>query len=515
MLLSPDGKQTQESTGAELFDSVQVKDLAKQDLNLFSALVAHESMSLAFPGFYEWLWQQLTDILMRPGRNFDRYALGLPRGHAKSTIVKLLIVYAVVYSNRRYVLVIGANTKKAEAIIADVCDMLDSMNINQVFGNWRYDLEVDRQELKKFTFNGRPVILEAAGYGTAIRGTNQKNERPDFIVFDDAQTKECAESITEAKAFQQWFLGTAMKAKSPMRCLFLYVGNMYKDVQLQPGIYACMLRNLQLSESWTSFIVGAILADGTALWEELQPLQQLYEELQLDRQMGQEDIFFAEVQNCPNPGTSNRLDVSAIGVKLPVEGEQHEGNYIVIDPATSKRTPDKAVILYNELYDTVPAAIEMIVGDLTAPEIVEQTIKLALRRGCSLIVVESNAYQYSLCEWFAYYIERAGIHGLVILDLYTRGTTKNSRIAGFFKSLITHKYLLAPELKSQFVSQASAFDMTRTDNLDDILDAGEMSVQVAVKFRHMIALPNMLLHGDVLSERECPSQDRHPTPCSF
>jgi hypothetical protein len=503
-----------ESTAVEFYNSDQVKAFARDDLNLFSALAAADAMTLQFPDFYQWLWRQLTEILQKEGRSFDRYALGLPRGHAKTTLVKLLICYIVLHTDRRYVLVIGANTKKAEAIIADVCDMLDSFNVQQIYGNWRYDLQIDRQDLKKFTFNGRPVILEAAGYGTAIRGSNQKNERPDVIVFDDAQTKDCALSQTEALAFQQWFLGTAMKAKSPLRCLFLYIGNMYKDVEIQPGVYGCMLRNLQKNPAWISFIVGAILEDGTALWEELQPLEQLLEELRLDASLGQADIFFAEVLNCPNAVTNLLVDTSKFEKHISTAGEIHDGCYIVIDPATSKRTPDQVVILYNELYDNLPVAREMLVGKFTAPEIVHEAIKMALRRQCSLIVVEANAYQYSLCEWFQFVIDQMNIHGLHVEPLYTRGMSKNSRILTFFKAAVTGQYRFDPDVLQQFVHQAAMFDPKRNDNLDDILDCGEMSLQSAAKFRGLIPLPGNYTPTGI-PDYELPTQLTAPTPSSF
>src|SRR5690606_5424671 len=241
--------------------------------------------TLQFPNFYVWLWGILTGTLSKT-RDFSKFALGLPRGHAKTMVIKLLIVYAILFTKKKYILVIGANLAKAQAIVADIADMLDSSNIQAVFGNWRYQIEQDTHSLKKFNFNGRPVILEAAGQGTAIRGAQQKNSRPDMIVLDDAQTKECAESITESTSFQSWLVGTVLKSKSPWGCTFIYIGNMYKDIELVQGtgIYTCMLRNLQKSTEWTSFIIGAILADGTSLWEELYPLEDLLKDFNADLQ---------------------------------------------------------------------------------------------------------------------------------------------------------------------------------------------------------------------------------------
>lgn len=504
-----------ELTDLSLYDSEQVKKFAQENLDLFSGLISPETFTMSFPDFYQFLWHQCTDELNKQERSFDYYALGLPRGHAKSTFVKFLVAYAVLYTDRHYILVVGANASKAEAIISDVCDMLDSPNIQAIFGNWRYQLEVDRQNIKKFTFNGRSVILDTAGYGTAIRGTNQKNERPDFIVFDDAQTKECAESTIEATAFQQWFLGTALKAKSPIRCLFMYVGNMYKDLLLKPDVYACMLRNLQRNPRWKSFIVGGILKDMTALWEELQPLKQLLTELEMDISLGQADIFMAEVMNCPDASNNTGIDVTKFQKKDKILGELHQGCFITIDPATSKRTPDQVVVLYNEIFDGVAVATEMLVGKLTGPDIVKQTIKLALDKGCSLIVVEANAYQYSLCEWFNFFIQQHNIIGLTVMDLYTRGVSKNSRLMTFMQALVKGQYKLGPKVINQFIAQATSFDPKKTDNLDDILDAGEMSMQSLNKFRGLIPVPGHFESVPNWDLQRMPTQDMAPTPSAF
>ena len=41
--------------------------------------------------------------------------------------------------------------------------MLDEPNIVNVFGNWRLAIETDIQELKKFGFRSRNIILMGAG----------------------------------------------------------------------------------------------------------------------------------------------------------------------------------------------------------------------------------------------------------------------------------------------------------------------------------------------------------------
>ena len=77
-----------------------------------------------------------------------------------------------------------------------------------------------------------------------------------------------------------------------------------------------ILRKLKDNPYWTKFIVGGILADGTSLWEELQPIQQLLLEYQNDVASGNGDIFLAEVLNDETAGLKAGIDLSQNPVRL-------------------------------------------------------------------------------------------------------------------------------------------------------------------------------------------------------
>lgn len=498
------------------YSTGDVKRFAEEDLDFFGSLVLPEVVTMDFPKFYIQLFQMLRECLIKE-RDFSKFAIGFPRGHGKTMFLKLIIVYIILYTKRKYVLVIGANIGKAEAILSDVCDMLDSYNVQETFGGWRYDLEKDTKDLKKFSFNGRPVILQAAGYGTAIRGSNEKNSRPDVMIFDDAQTKECAESLVEAQKYINWFLGTALKAKNPTGCTYLYVGNMYKDMEIRPnsGIYGCMLRNLQRNPSWTSFIVGAILEDFTALWEELQPLEQLLAEFREDLALGQPEIFFAEVLNDPQANTSYFIELDKIVVTERHQDDAHQGCYIVIDPATNKATPDQMVFGVVHLYDGLPQIHHVEAGKYSGPESVYKGIELAMQHGASLIVVEANAYQYSLIDWFQFAFGQLNLNGLAVEPLYTKGVSKNSRILQMFRDVAKAKLAFSRQAHSLVLSQAAVFDPRRSNNVDDILDMCEMATQVPAKFGHLIAVPGDLSIDTQLHLRGIQDLQTAPPPLPF
>jgi len=463
----------------------EVKESAKADLDFLAALSMPDDATLAFPNLYVQLFQLLTSALLAV-RDFSKFAIGLPRGHGKTMFLKLLVCYIIFFTDRKFILIIGASDDLAQNILSDVIDILDSQNIQQVFGNWRYNLEVDRKDFKKFTFNGRPVILRSAGQGTSIRGINVKNARPDVIICDDAQTADSAASVAESERFQKWFLGTLMKAKAPTGCTYIYVGNMYADLQIVPGRYGCMLRNLQFSPDWTSYIVGGILADGKALWEELQPLEQLMAEFRQDLALGRPEIFFAEVLNDPQAMASTALDVSKLGVKHPMRGELHQGNFIIIDPSNDKKKSDETAIGYFELYDGAACFMDLINEKLSPQDTIYKVLKMCIDKQCPLVFVESNAYQYSLMSWFQFICEQQKIEGISFEPLYSNGISKNSKILQMFKTMMAGDILLGEAVRSRFIIQASRFNPKVKDNQDDILDVVAMTDQVLSNYRHLL-----------------------------
>ena len=227
-----------------------------------------------------------------------------------------------------------------------MCSMLDHPNIRKVFGNWDEKVDQNSALLKKFTFRGRKIILKPEGANTSLRGSNIDNARPDVMIFDDAQAKDVAMSEEQALKFISWFQGTALKAKDPKKCTFLYVGNMYpnKIIREDPitgrKLYGCHLRNLKDDHNWTSLIIGGILADGKALWEALQPLKQLLSEFESDKLIGMSEIFFVEVMNDPDAKINTDFDFEAVPVNpYDVNGVdlfEPDAKFLIIDPSLGK-----------------------------------------------------------------------------------------------------------------------------------------------------------------------------------
>jgi len=206
---------TIEPTGEVTTDAFQAAELSKVSLDFLAALSMPTIFQYNYPPVFQALWSLLLDYSSRT-RDFSQLALGLPRGFGKSTFLKIFILFLILHSSKRFILVLCATAQLAENIISDVADMLEEPNIKSIFGDWKVGIEKDTQALKIFGFRNRTIILQALGAGSSVRGINVKNERPDVMLFDDIQTREQANSELQSTQLLDWMIGTAMKASLRM-----------------------------------------------------------------------------------------------------------------------------------------------------------------------------------------------------------------------------------------------------------------------------------------------------------
>lgn len=448
--------------------SQEIQEAAKNSLDFLASLAMPLVFTFLYPLVFQSVWKWLLAFTSKT-RDFSQLALGLPRGFGKTTLIKIYILYCILFTSKKFILVISSTATLAENILADVVDMLEEPNIKKVFGDWKVGIEKDTQAIKKFGYRGRNIILVGLGACTSLRGLNLKNERPDVMIFEDIQTRECADSETQFDTLLRWMVGTAMKAKSPSGCLFIFVGNMY------PTKYS-ILKKLKTNPTWIKFITGGILASGESLWEELQPLAQLKTEFANDLAMGHPEIFFAEVLNDDSAITNVLIDLSLLPTYPFDEGDENtpgeipSGNFIIIDPATDKPGADAVSVGYFEVLDTKPVLMHLTEDSLSPSDTIKTALEYCLKHNCRVVGIESNAYQYTLKFWFEFICKQLGLEGIEAVELYSGSTSKNSRICLMFKSYLSGDFYVHPRCKAQTHTQISQFNPLKKDNTDGILD---------------------------------------------
>ena len=481
---SPEPETVQESA----FNTSEVETLARESLDFLAALAMPVVFRYLFPPVFKSIWTWLLSYVSR-ARDFSQLAIGLPRGFGKTMLIKIFVLYCVLFTKKRFILIICGTQTKANNIISDIMSMLGESNIKKVFGDWKLGAETDRQDLKRFGFRGRNVIIMGAGAESDIRGITLENERPDVMIFDDIQTREDADSETVSAKLETWMVGTAMKAKSPHGCLFIFIANMYPTKH-------SLLRKLKHNPTWTKFIAGGILSDGTSLWEDLQPIEQLIKEYENDLAMGRPEVFFAEVLNDENASVNNLVDLNKLPEYPYQEDDIHFGNFIIIDPATDKPGADAVSIAYFEIHNGYPVCKKIVEGRLSPGDTIAESLKIALSKNCRIIAIESNAYQYTLKYWFEFICAQRGIIGIEAVEVYSGSYSKNSRILNMFKQLLAGEIFVHPSCRAQVNLQISQFNPLKRDNTDGLLDC----LTYAPKVIEMYG--NLLLASTIIEEQE-------------
>lgn len=451
----------QDDVQEQAFETSQVIELAKTSLDFLAALSMPTVFKYCYPPVFISVWLWLLSYVAKT-RDFSQLALGLPRGFGKTAVIKLFILYCILFTNRKFILILAENQTKANNILSDVIDMLEEPNIKKVFGSWRAGIETDRQDLKKFGYRGRNVIL-MAGTVEVVRGVSLKNERPDVMIFDDIQSRGMAESQTVSESLEREMVGTAMKAKSPHGCLFIFVGNMY------PTKWS-ILRHLKSNPNWIKFIAGGILADGSSLWEELQPIEQLTKEFQNDLSMGRPEIFYAEVLNDEHASANNLVDFTKIPDYDIPEDAIAAGKFVLIDPSKGASNSDSCAIGFFQVHDAVPVLRSLSNGQYSPLETIKIALRYCLENGCRLVIIESVAYQATLAYWFTFACTQLGIEGIEAVEIYPGGYSKNQRILGMFKQYAASEVRVHPDCRAEVHLEITQFNPMKTNNTDNILD---------------------------------------------
>lgn len=462
-------------------DPHQAYERGKVDINFFAGLCMPDVCIYALPSFYIMIWQLLANRKPKDIGRIIRFALGLPRGHAKTTFIKILITWLIVYDKVTFVLIVCANETLAENLLSDIDDILSSPNIEAIYGSWSAAKSQDAMDQKKAAYHSRPVVLAAKGAGSSLRGLNIKNHRPDLIFCDDAQTRENDDSPTERLKLLRWLTHTLFKCIEPKGDrLIIYVGNMYSE--------DCILKKLQDNPSWVSLVTGAILDTGEPLWPELHSLDSLMESFEHDEALGEAELWFAEIMNDPKAAGKSLLNDPLPVCPYELDEIEPDGVYLTIDPAGFKEVSDDNVISCHWVYDGKDIVTRRVYGDEIAdPEqLIIQALMMALEEGASLIGVEDVGYQQTLQFWFTKYIAEYKITELTIVPLNPHGRSKEARIRQYIAELYAGNAYQGPDARPAFVFQAQKYKIGAKKNKDDILDCDTYGMDVRNEYWYAV-----------------------------
>jgi len=468
-------------------DKEQLLIAIRRDCQVFLSFYMGDQLDLEIPDFHEELWDEflhLLDEVNDPAKLTGtlKKLLGVPREHAKTTLVKLAVILFFRYSRLSFCAYISNTFAAALNAIKDIKDWMtsnqevdlygapDIIKSSDTDGLFIMAIGIPGQERKKV------VILKAFGVGTQIRGTLIRNQRPDFMVFDDVESQETAASKLQQAKLDAWCLGTALKSMGRLG-LCVFIGNMIGEGSLLARL------SRDAASEWRPTVFGAIIRDRNGflrpLWKGRWTLQALLDEYASYRRLGNGHIWEAEMMNLTAKDIFGESLANAIRVPRP-DPNEIEAGFICLDPAfgTHGWNDESAITVHLRLLGgDIPFVAELIHGRYKEEQLFDEMVAASYRWGLTTWVIEAQAAQRLLIPLFrAFLIQRGMMPELFLMIPILAGKeSKASRILAFRTIVAKGSYGLCETVQELFERlEAYSPDGNDHDDAEDSASYGTL-----------------------------------------
>lgn len=464
-------------------------DLEQVQIDVEQLRWALENNSLFFIQFF--LGQHLT----RPVPEFhlqifdfmvssdvSKLACAIPRGHAKTTLAKLAIVWYLLFSNYRFIVYVSNTADVAQAALRDIWGFIKSDNFKAVFGD--VEVEIDRGGEGLYIFKlempdgtKKRCILRALGSNQQVRGLNIDNERPEIGVVDDLEDDDNTATPKLQYKLKKWVYGPFFKCFNRWKRKIIWLGNMLSNESL--------LKHHCDSPDWHSMLFGCIKADGEPLWPDLWPMPAIKADYKEYQEAGQIAKWFAEMMNQPIPEGGGIIKSEDINYKHSVAPGDCEHVFMTIDPAISKQSwSDNTGIAVHGYVDDHWQIVYAIKAKVDPIQLFTLAMHVAFEWKCGVIGIEGIAFQAALEPFFKILMIERRIEGMQIIML-TSKHAKTERLMTFCSMLKNKTYALNIG-DIAVTNELLQYDPSKIKNVDDLADACAYGPQMLKLYMHVI-----------------------------
>ena len=445
-----------------------LKDYGETFIQFFLA----QELTYPVPDFHK---NKIWPMMIK--QEIKKVAIAVPRGHAKTTLAKLAVIWHFLFGNVRFAVYLSNTAAIAISACKDIIDFMQCENFKSVFGEVLFRKRNEGDGHYEFEFQGKYFILIAKGSKQQMRGLNINNQRPQLAIVDDFEDIENTETPRLQQKLDSWFFRTFVKALDQVDSKIIFIGNMISNT--------CLLSRLISLKSWTSMRMGAMLSNGKTLWPELWPLDKLMEDYAEYQAVGETASWMAEMMNLPTAGDNALIKSNQINFVPPVVPEDLLAGFVTIDPATGTGNDDTAIVVHgliqrNDSEDYYPVIVDYEFGKIDETNTVHTALRLCIKWGVSVIGIESVAFQRVMLSLFELVIA-ANYPGMSFetLPLTPGRASKLERIRAWCAQLKKTKDDGEPCTPGTGIvmnevhieSQLLDFNVARKDNTDDLIDA--------------------------------------------
>lgn len=450
-------------------DTHLIKKLLRDDAEFFIEFFLADALDMPVPEFHKEIWGLLTD------QQKERVLLAIPRDHAKTTLAKLVVIWYWLFTSHRFCVYLSNTAPIAKGACRDIMEFLQTPNFLEIYGKIRVIKQSENEGLWVFDLplgDGRVkrCILRGLGQGQQMRGINIDNQRPDIAVVDDVEDNENTESELQQKKLDRWMFGPFLKALARKKKI-LWLGNMLAKTSL--------LARLSRSVRWNPVVFGCLIKDSVSgalrpLWPGKWTVAALQEDFKEYKDNGLVETWMCEMMNMPGHGengfTADLINYQAV----PTPGECL-ATWISIDPAFGeKATNDETCVAVHGIPKDgrPPMTLEVFHGRVDEHQMFREARRLATYWNAWVWGIEAVAAQKVLITLFNVLLANDRLFGRVqLLPLLAgRGDPKIGRIRAFV-SLMANGEWAIPDTDIDITSQVLEYDVRKTDQPDDIIDA--------------------------------------------
>lgn len=448
-------------------DLAEIRYMLKHDPEFFIEFFLGEELEFPVPDLHKIIFARMTDL------ELVRMLLAIPRGHAKTTLAKLAVVWYFLFSEYRFCVYLSNTSTIAQQACKDIIGFIQSENFASVFGAPKMLKQSQNEGMWQFEIslgNGRIKVctLRAAGANQQMRGINIDNRRPDITVVDDLEDLENTGSPNLQKKLDKWVFGTFIKAFA-RRFKLIWIGNMLAPTAL--------LARLSKIESWNPIVFGALVQDKKTgrlvpLWPDLWPIEKLQQDLQEYKDLGLLETWMCEMMNMPGHG-ENGFSQSQINYVKPVPPEDLEGAYLTLDPAFGEDAvlhDSSAIVVHGIPKEDIPRVLEYETGNMREHYAFYTMLEYARKYNAWVWGIESAAQQSALLTLFKMYAAAEQEHNIEFVPLSHNNRSKGKRISAWVSAMEAKTYGI-PWNDMDITTQLLSYDMTVEEQADDLVDA--------------------------------------------
>jgi hypothetical protein len=223
-------------------DNPERRESCRNSFRDFCTTYLSQRFELPFGEMHDDCISTIERIILGDGQ----FAFAMPRGSGKTTLLEAAVIWATLYSHRRFVVILSATETQAAAFLNSIKQEIEiNESIEEDFRNLtlpihrssgRYTLQTYKGNLIRYAWTPKllsfPTIegseisgnrIISAGITSSIRGLsaniNGKKYRPDLVIIDDPQTDESSKSIVQTTNRENVVNGAVLGLAGPNKTI--------------------------------------------------------------------------------------------------------------------------------------------------------------------------------------------------------------------------------------------------------------------------------------------------------